>query len=363
MTLTKHKKNPRQNETERLITLAQATQSDDFSPQEGRLADLVSRLIARGSDRSIERALDYLGVHGDLEAAARILFWAEDAASTMDIIVSPDKVSSDPTIAELTCFLVPLVFITPSSFTLPLNIPLTETLNQLAQSFRQHHLIDALPTLILLPHLYRLQDLPSTWSARYQWLQQLLAAASSQPYHLPPPSLEPENSSTSEHSATIHLRFLLGAVVLDSEVSHRPLWDQDIPWEESDTMYSHGSAWQDTVIALLQQVLPDTIVLPDLPDLWSDALTSSLNLWNHVVLDTTWDWFCRESAAPPEAVVADVRWVPEEPAWSVTFATPFYRGPTWLWMCPDDPVQERHQLLDALHDHNISRIQLDMRDL
>ncbi len=357
-----HKKKSHHSEMERLVTLAQRAHDIDFSPEEERLADLIARLVSRGLDHPIDRALDYLYAHDDLKAAERILFWAEDAASTMDILLSSDQEESR--VGEITAFLVPLIFITPPSFMPPVSIPLPETLNQLARSFRQHHLIDAFPTLILLPELYRLQDLPTMWSTRHRWLQQLLAAATAQPYHLPTPSLESLGSNLSQHTVTIHLRFLVGAVIVDAdEDSHRPLWDQEIPWGESETMWSGASDWQETVITLLQKVLPDIIVLPDLPDLWSDALTSSLNLWNHVVMDTAWDIFRHQSTAPLNEIVADIRWISQESAWSVTFVDPSRRSPPLLWMSPDDPSEQRQALLDALHDHGISRIQLNMQNL
>ena len=109
-----HKKKSHHSEMERLVTLAQRAHDIDFSPEEERLADLIARLVSRGLDHPIDRALDYLYAHDDLKAAERILFWAEDAASTIDILLSSDQ--EEPMVGEITAFLVPLIFITPPSF-------------------------------------------------------------------------------------------------------------------------------------------------------------------------------------------------------------------------------------------------------
>lgn len=295
------KKPKRQDETRRLVALAQTAAADadteDLSSDEERLADRVVRLIAKGSDRSILRALEWLDAQHAHEAADLLAFWAEDAADTVEVVLNQDGHAAA---GEATTFLVPMVLAAPRDKTLPLAIPLTAPFGQLTQSFRAHQLIGIEPSLVLLPRLFRLADLPSTWSGRRQWLNSLLAALREEPTSGPRSTPEPVEDAEGMPGLMLHLRFLAGAIVDDGTDRGRPVWDASDRSPEADTIVDHLESWQRTAADLLQEALRVTVVIPGVPNLWRDALNDGLDLWNHATLGTSLEAFCQQSGVTRE---------------------------------------------------------------
>ncbi|PSR32276.1 MAG: hypothetical protein C7B46_15000 [Sulfobacillus benefaciens] len=363
--------------TQRLITLAQTVAAEpdtaDLSATEERLIALVLRLVTQGSDRKIWQALTTLESRHAHKAADCVTFWAEDAASTIELLMMPDAsvdaehaaTPPDPVPGEATAFLVPVIFFTPPGTSLPLTVPLGHTLDALAHSFRQHGLLGAEPSLVLFPGLYRLADLPDTWSERRRWLQILCAHVTRQtanpiPLASPDPEAEPEEAP----ATTLRLRFLVGAVLRaggeDSTTPAGPLWDTETPLFASDAAQVAAlTAWQHTVTALLERTMKTVSVWPGFPDLWSEALDAGVDWWNHVVVESAFTTYCAQRGVAPDAVLADIRWNADASAWQGAFLTMADTGPSWFWVGWGDPADQRDALLEALRSLGIRRIALD----
>lgn len=367
--LSKKKTGAHPHVIDRLITLAEkasASDSEDFSLPETRLATLVSRLIDQGWDGAISRARDYLETHQAHDAADRLAFWAEDAASTLPVGFSP-QADAPPsphaaTHGHVTTFLIPLILVTPDATPVPLTVPLPETVTALVRTLRQCQLINGNATITLQPGLYRLADLPTQWSDRRQWLHRLRNVALNGLVPLPAPTPEPQAPPNGSPTSALHLRFLVGAVrVREKEESPEPIWAGGLPL--ADAGDDRLDRWHDAVTILFATLMPHVFVAPGVPGLWSDAINQSLHLWNRVVLDTTLAAYCRETSTALDDLQAEIRWQPREKAWQVTFVTPGHASPSWRWMGRDKPQYQRHELLDTLEAVGIRRIVIDARGL
>lgn len=363
--------------TQRLITLAQAVaaepDTEDLSAAEERLADLVTRLVTQGSDRKIWQALTTLESRQAHEAADCVIFWAEDAASTIELLMT-SHASTDaahaappphPTRGEATAFLIPVICLTPPGTSLPLTVPLGHTLDALAHSFRQHGLLGPESSLVLLPGLYRLADLPETWSGRRRWLEILCAHVTRQTVQpIPPASPDPKADPQDSTVPTLRLRFLVGTIIRAGGETAPPLagpaGDTDGPLFSSDADREAAlTAWQETVTALLGRTMKAVAVWPGFPDLWSDALDAGVAWWNHVIIEQALAAYCDQRGVTPDAVRADIRWNADAAAWQGAFLTMADTGPSWLWVRWGDPADQRDALLAALRSLGIRRMTLD----
>ncbi len=363
--------------TQRLITLAQAVaaepDTEDLSPTEERLIECVIRLVTQGLDRKILQALTTLESRHAHEAADCVTFWAEDAASTVELLMMPNASADadhaatppNPVPGEATAFLIPIIFFTPPGSSLPLTVPFGHTLDALARSFRQHGLLGAAPSVVLFPGLYRLADLPDTWSERRRWLQILCAHVTRQTANpIPRASHDPEAEPEEATATTLRLRFLVGAVIRagdeESTTPAGPLWDTDVPLFASDAdQMAALTAWQETVTTLLARTMKAVSVWPGFPDLWSDALDAGLEWWNDVIIEQALATYCAQQGVTPDAVLADIRWNADATAWQGAFVTMADTGPSWLWVGWGDPADQRDALLAALRSLGIRRLALD----
>lgn len=348
------------NGTDRLIQLARAAADDsdldDLSDAENALADLVGRLLDRGSDRPIHRALAVLEQEQADDAVDLLRFWADDVATTIDVAVStPEGLEN----GDVTLFLIPLVLATPAN-PLPLSIP-DGPLQALTASLRTHGLpgIGPEPAIVLLGSLYRLADLPTSWAERRRWGRTIVAHLAHQPATLPPATREPTAETDASDAVSLHLRFLLGAVIASGD--DVPDWfdaDED-DWDDADRA-AQLQAWQSQVHRILSPTLGGIELATHFPAPWTTALTHGLDLWHAVLGSTLLHTHLQHTGLSATDVLADVRWMGG--FWRIQFVSALQTSPPWHWVIMRDGDTDRDLLLDLLRSFGLRRFALDERD-
>lgn len=348
------------NGTDRLIQLARAAADDsdldDLSDAENALADLVGRLLDRSSDRPIHRALAVLEQEQADDAADLLRFWADDAATTIDVAVStPEGLEG----GDVTLFLIPLVLATPAS-PLPLSIP-DGPLQALTASLRTHGLpeIGAEPAIVLLGSLYRLADLPTSWAERRRWGRTIVAHLAHQLAALPPATREPTAETTASDAVSLHLRFLLGAVIASGDTV--PDWDDadEDDWDDADRA-AQLQAWQTEMHRILGPTFRASEMLAGFPGLWTAGLMRGLDLWHGVLGSTLLHTHLQHTGLSATDVLADVRWMGG--FWRIQFVSALQTSPPWHWVVARDADTDRDLLLDLLRSFGLRRFALDERD-
>jgi len=280
-------KPPRQNDSGRL------------AESESRLVDLVAGALDTGTDKHVLRALEDLEeAHLD-DAAAMVAFWADDAASTLPVMMQgEDGVDA----GEMELFLVPVLLMVDAGHAIPLQVPdmrrddQRSPLDLCATSFRRYGLIGQEPSVAVLPWLYAYADLPVTWAGQRGLLRQVMAAISGQPSRLP----RPEQTDVGTQHATA-LRFVLFAVSSSlgdtdtgpllnggfadmddlNDLGDAPTGDgveMDDAAPEGDP---HLLAWQEDFGQTLTECLPGVLsVRTGTPAWWDDAIHAGFDMRN-----------------------------------------------------------------------------------
>lgn len=337
---------------------AVSSDADALSDAESRLADVLARRLDQGTDSVVQRALERLDAE-QVDAAADVLsFWADDAATHLDLLVTR---GAETVAGTLSLFLVPLVLVTEADRTVPATISLADTLDHLATRFRHWGLIGPDPSLGLFPGLYRLTDLPVSWARRRQWLRQVASAVAHQPAAVPAPTLEPGLLTKDAAATSLHLRFLLGFVLTedgdDAGEFLGAAWPPD--GDANDDLHRRIEEWQQSVSAALSAVLPQTSLITGLPDTWCAAIENGRVLWNIVVTDTMLAAFLERTGTDPDQIVATVQWENAVGGWKITCHTPAQSEVPWAWVSASDPEADLHALLDYLHQQGNYRLHID----
>lgn len=187
---------------------------------ESRLADLVARSLDTGTDKYILRAMEDLEDANLDDAAERVAFCADDAASVMPVMVQTPEGAD---VGELELFLVPVVVAVDAGHAMPLRLPETpqddplSPLNLCATSFRRYGLIGKEPSVAVLPWLYAYADLPDTWSGQRGMLRQVMEAITGQTCGRQPRGRQPSRLAQPQRTdigaqISVALRFMFFAV-------------------------------------------------------------------------------------------------------------------------------------------------------
>ncbi len=356
------KRNPTEFAVRRIMELAHIVSAESASPSastERLLALAIERVLVRGSDRPIERAVDQLDARHDHEAADLVEFWADEAASSQLVAF---ELEGNPVSGLATAFVVPLLLVGPTANSLPLNIPMMDAVTRMTESFRRHRLVGPQPALTLLPALYRLEDLPTSWAERRQWLNSLTQAGIGHgPVSLPTPSAEADNRFASTDSYTIHLRFLL-AVLIVRHGDHEPGPLLGADWSElanSADLARRVDAWQNDVASTLQTTLRNFSAVVAAPNLWTNGIGHGIRMFNQASLNATAETFFSGTGIAPSQVLAVITWheTPDEQGWVIRLDAS--APDSLIWSCVDDPRDELRAIMDILRDLNISRMTID----
>lgn len=351
----------------RLIQLSQeaaaVADNDDMAPVEHQLAQLVERVITRGSDRPIQHAIEQLDAQHHHDAAELIEFWADEMASILGVrVATQDAVETG---ASAAAFLIPLILIGQRPHTsVPLTIPTDVTLDRLTRSLRQHALIGPNPSVILLPGFYRLTDLPDSWARRREWLQQIIAGAAHQPAAVPQASVEPHPLTFDDAGTTLYLRFLVGIVITaDDDADPIPFMvDYQLEDDSATDQALHAvGEWQQDVASILTPVMKHISVVVAAPEIWTDARNSGIHLANEVALDLLAGIFLNQAVLDPHDVVAVIEWDTDEAFWLITLQAPSSVSEALHWNGPLDYREELEQIMEILRAHGVGRFSVNER--
>lgn len=191
--------------------------SGSLDDGESRLVDLVAKALDTGTDKHVLRAIEDLEDTRLDDAAEMVAFWADDAASTIPVMVQG---TDGADVGEMKLFLVPVLLMVDAGHAAPLRLPDAlrdderSPLDLCATSLRRYGLVGKGPAVAVLPWLYAYSDLPVTWASQRGMLRQFMAAISGQPARLAQP-----RRTDAVTQPTVALRFVLFAAIssLDDE--------------------------------------------------------------------------------------------------------------------------------------------------
>lgn len=346
---------------------AAAASEKDMTPRDRHLGELVDRVVARGSDRPVREAIDQLTVRHEYDAADLVEMWAEEAATSMPVQLAPP--GEDAALATL--FLIPLVIADEGTHSIPMTVQTTTALDHIAQSLRAHGLVGAEPTVIVLPYLYRLVDLPTSWAGRRRWLQALAMGASGQPATMPTPTSETQ-PATSGEAAVLHLRFMIGATVVgenDTDLGPLPsgeLEDFDDAGEDeisdSADLSRRLEEWRKNVEAIFAKVIKGASVMVAWPNAWEIAVLQGIASFNFAATTIQLAVLDHLGVAPA-TVTATITALQNDNGryWVVDLNADSGESNQVQWLCGSDPREELEDLTDFLRDQGIERWQIDER--
>ncbi|MBU2805639.1 hypothetical protein HF668_10875 [Acidithiobacillus ferridurans] len=153
---------------ERLLDLAwevadRLAQDNPSHRQENLLSDLVERVLEQGDHAALREAYERLE-HAEREDALQILsYWVIHHASVLQAQVETAAGAED---ARIHVFLLPILLLVPEGVPIPSSIPSSPDLSwqsplfSLVTSFRRHGLIVGEGSILILPELYSVAELP-----------------------------------------------------------------------------------------------------------------------------------------------------------------------------------------------------------
>ena len=347
---------------QRLMRLAEAAVADAsvatdiLSAPQQALADTVEQIVRHGHDTPIASAIADLNERHAHEAADLLGFWADDAAETLDIMLtSPDG----PVHGTANFVVIPFFIANLGPDPLPVDLRSYPQFDRLAKSLRAHQLFGPEPTLYFSGGFYRLGDLAQGWAVRRDWLQHLTEEATGQ--RVPQPSATPEPPHDGSSNAfRAGLRFLVGVIFVD-DADDSILWDLSDPDAPSDEVVADRFAmWRVEATSLMEEMLPTVSnVLAGDPAWWAEGVASGIALWNEMVSAILLDDHCHQANVVRDRVLADIRWIAEEDAWHIVFVSPTLTSAPQSWLVADDPVDSREDLTDYLRALGIHRFSVD----
>lgn len=358
----------------RLVQLAQKVtanpQVEGLSPIEQELIDLVERLIVQGSDHTLRQAMDQLQALNHPDAAHLIEFWAHDAASFTTLGWKTSE-TSGPVPGTASIMVIPLIVESSQTLSIPLSIPNRETMFELVRSFRRHGLIGPGPMAVVFPGLYRLEDLPRSWSAQRHWLDQCLAAVTNQGDEIPPPTPEPEPLTVFATQHRVFLRFLVGiALFADDDRERGPLGDNTF-WDDdtSEIFAKPLEAWQQDAAAILSAVIPQATFNITRPSSWEDGLDAGRAMQNTLRLQHSLVNFIITQDVDPDGVIVALTWEAATRSWIITIemvntaieAITVESEPI-SWACKLSPHEEIALILDTLQTYGIVHTIIEERE-
>lgn len=326
---------------QRLVRQALAVpDTSDFTDAENALVSLVHRVLQRGSDRPIRHALDQLQAQEAYDAADRLAFWVETCASTRDDLTQDNPADPDAKLLEASVFLIPVIALNPPGTLWPTTIPDGPLLETITHSFRQQQLIDAEPSIAIIPYWYATTDLPATWSGRRRWLDsgvQTLITHQLSGFPVPQAS-----SLDSPSTATLQLRWLVG-IIVGSDLFHLP-WLLDEP-EPADTY----PEWAETVEEALMTAYPESTVWVESPGTWTPTrITATMAYHVHAFVPQLQS----PSTLPTEVTITESD---SEDGWLLQWETP--EGiHTYLWHIPDAQDDAIEVIVSTLRQVSIPTI-------
>lgn len=357
------------NWSRRLVQLAVQAAAipshNELTLAEHQLAELVARVVMRGSDQPLHQAIAQLDRQHHHEAADLVEFWADEAAT--EIGVEMDGTNKTSGIA--TAFLIPVVLVTEAPHAVPLTIPTDITLNQIVTTLQRHGLVGPDARVIVFPGLYREDDLPQSWASRRQWLEETVAQANKRSDATHRPEFEPPLLVCGDTGVT--LRFLAGVVATADEDDAPGLMMVGYNTDEDALLQDAGQAaigqriseWRDDFVAAMAPMMKLTSIVAGLPDVWANALEFGRTLLNHVALDTlVRTWLDRDGLDARE-VIASIEWNDEDDAWRVTLRTESTASASWRWSAAVDPQDELTAIMENLRDWGVGRMAIDERRL
>lgn len=349
--------------TRRIVELApmavDVSGERDIVSANQKLARLVERVVGKGSDRPIHRAIDQLDSQHNHDAADLVEFWADEAATSVEMSFSRGTLNLS---GVATAFLIPVVIAMDSHDSLPRTVPLGDTLNKLAKTLRHYGFLSDTPSVVLLPGLYRLHDLPTSWAERRRWVETTALALTGSI----PELAEPSSEEASQVATSLHLRFLV-AVIVESDDDGDPGPMLSGEWPDPDMFDQWGDtidAWREECSSVLQTFLKATAIAVDIPNLWMDAIESGVDLFNLLALDTSTQGFIQLSdIEDPAQLVARIVWNESEDtrSWDITLEGPANLTTSWEWACFSDRYDALGMIMDGLRSYGIARMNIDER--
>jgi hypothetical protein len=332
-----------------------------LSVDELRLVDLVTRALDTGTDKHVLRAMEDLEEAHLYDAAEKVAFWSESAATNMPVVTKIGD-GEDET-GDLELFLVPILMMMDAGHEPPICLPddapaggkgineaTPSPLTLLVTSLRRHGLVGKTPSVMALPWLYAYSDLPDTWSGQRGMLRQILHGFVGQPARIPTPKKQP-----SVKQPTLALRFVVFAIfsAFDDE-DMGPLLDGDITDmnHESDQRLD---AWQTEVSQIVADAHPGVLFAETgIPAGWSDATHAGIAMHNLYGLANV--------VVPPVSPTTQVTmgiYLADggaELRIGVTRNGKFSGG--FVWVCHQDPKEEIEDALLALEQMGVPSEQI-----
>lgn len=336
---------------------------DDLTLVEHQLADLVARIVIRGSDQPLNQAIEQLDQRHHHDAAGLVQFWADEAATEIGIELGDVAKTS----GVATAFLIPLVLVTEAPHAVPLTLPTDVTRKRIIDSLRKYEIVGPGTLVTIFPGLYRLDDLPESWAIRRQWIEQFVTQVADPTRDIPQPEFGPPLLTSGGLGLT--LRFLIGLIVTADDDEDDGLMlagygtDAEDDDEDQANLGPWISDWRDEFITVLEPVMKLTSVIAGLPDVWANALEFGQTLVNHVAIDTLVRALLGQESGDIRDAMAAIEWDPEIEGWGITVRGDTFESGPFYWMCTQDPEVELTQIMENLRDWGVGRMAIDERGL
>lgn len=349
-----------------IALLAQeSSATGDFPDLNNSLTHLVLRTIARGSDHLVMEALNRLIAKGDQAAAEHLSYLAETLVTIMP--VAPD-ISDPPLFANISVFLIPLIILGPEATTVP-RVLSTPDLAAIVHTFRHFGFDNPVNAVEIQPGLYSLDDLPLTWSERYQWLKRLATLTTPSPLPVPsaapdPPSyfgVQLDDSPPGEIVITppiVHLRFVIGYFLAregDPDASRDPM---AIAMGLNDTARNRAAdaKWRDAMRAVFSDMWPEWGTLAYSLASWMEAWSNGVDLWNDTMISLAILFYTESFDRKPNEMTAEITWDDEAVQWRIALHTEAVYGLTWGWLMDEPPAHALETLIASLQHQGIQEI-------
>ncbi|MHB1665883.1 DUF2863 family protein [Thiomonas sp.] len=265
--------------------------SADFNSEPSlRVGDLVAQALDTGTDHHVLRALEDLDDAGLDSAAKMVASWADTVSSHIAVTLRGEGLP-EAEACDMTLFLVPLCLGTKPGAPVPTELRQPglsgglSMLDQAARSLRQQGLVGVEPSLLMLPYLYALSDLPKSWAQRWRLVRQCRQASLGQQEtwflpRKPPPAGD----------SVLALRFVLFAVTSSQRDADPGFLFQ---WVRPDDAPETGLAaaileatsrllgWPDAFGQILLSSLPGLdFVEVGMPAVWEYAIEEGVSICN-----------------------------------------------------------------------------------
>jgi hypothetical protein len=363
---------------ERLLDLAwevanRLQQKAPYHRQERKLSDLVERVLEQGDRQALQEAFERLD-HANREDALQILsYWVIHHAS---VLKATFQTAAGETNAQIHVFLLPILFVVPIGTAVPSAVPASpdlprqSPLHSLVTSFRRHGLVVGDCSVLVVPDLYSVPELPQdafAWRQRLHRFETLLQGHS-EPLIRSTPEGEKVSDAPQQGFSWV-LRYVQMAVVTDEDhPDPGPLitgelalctFDEealdDADRTRTEVWKRQVESWHEEIVSKLGAAWDSEVSLSvGVPAVYDEALTAGQTMANSEQLAHTAEALLEEGVPHLQAVIGAFYGADTELRVGLHGSVGLYYGTAWT--CVGDVDLEMEEAEEILRNNGITEI-------